>query len=194
MDLFSDNADVGRSTPLVYARLAHAQFRGLDSLDDIIHMTTMTPLELAQHIRGLESRGATMVTLSAMTDAHARKTGNEFGRIEKLSTINGVLNYRYSNAAAKVGQHEVQPRAWGSRWSHSIVEYRDSLYLSVLVNRSITHPLYYVQRNGMTVSIPAAQVAHLLPMRHERLPMVRDYRIDHIKQIRVNGERIRVTT
>lgn len=158
-------------------------------------MITMTPIELARYVHDIESRGTTMVTLSAMTDAKARKTDNPYGPVRKLNHINGTIGYSFANAVLKAhGVYEPQPRAWGYRWegSRSIVEHNGALYLSLLVRRSITHPLYYIKDGELTKTVPAAQVAHLLPIKHERLPQVRDYRLDNVLLLKINGQRIRV--
>lgn len=154
-------------------------------------MDTITQSQLADLLK--QTRGTTAISLYAMTDAKARKTGNPYGIVQKALSINGMIGYDYHRAATKADEmHVAKPRAWGER-DGCLVHHQGKTYVSLLVRRVLTSPLYYVQRDGMTVSVPASAVCDLLPMRRpETYPVVRDYCLDNVRVVRFNGKKMRV--
>lgn len=71
----------------------------------------------------LETKGSTVVTLTALTVPDYRKTGCPFkNNIQKLARVNGFLNWVYEDAVNrqrvrenKPANFEAEPRAWGTQ-------------------------------------------------------------------------------
>jgi hypothetical protein len=156
------------------------------------------PIHLTRHemvnlLIDRDRRGATPVTLSAITPAKARVW--EQGPLMKLSRVNAVMCFSYTRAMNRaLSEDEMKEafvahkRAWGSHVSPSVVEHKGSYYLNVMVRRSLA-TIYLTPRaeGGWTV-VPEAQIAHLLYPPDLRPVLTRDYRLDHVRAIRFNRE------
>ncbi len=153
-------------------------------------------------------KGALIVSLIAKTVPAMRKTGNPFfskqgkvwhPRCHKIAYINAIINWKYANAVnnqrAREGNEdyfEPEPRKWGKRIKGTAwVEHKGRMYLEVKVQRSLGHK--YFDNAGQ--EIPREQVEPWLPKRKEgarqevdRPVILRDYALDSITQIKVNGE------
>ena len=160
-------------------------------------------VSLGEFLATLESaRGARPVTFTATTDARLRKTGNPFGQVNKRSEVNGMVNWHYQNAVNRqraredsATDFEARPRKWGKRIPKSpFVVHKGALYLEVKVERSLNHR--YVTPDGRALT--DADVAPFLPKRSsnaahqgvEREIILRDYRVDHMDAISIDGERL----
>lgn len=153
---------------------------------------TIALSQLPQFFRDLERRGAVILSLAVMTDARARKAC-PYPDAKKLVLVNGVYNYRYSNALAKVSDAPVQPRAWGTRISGGLVEHKGRFYVSIHVRRAITSPIYYARNGDLLTQIDAAELAPFLPAPKAEVVKVRDYALDSLVAIKLDGQRFKVT-
>jgi hypothetical protein len=163
------------------------------------------PLPVLRHseLRELLSarRGAQIVTLTAVTDARLRKTGNPLAMpVLKVSRVNGIVNWNYQLAVVNqqlregsaAPEFQPEPRAWGTRIPDSpFVEHKGNLYLELKVERSLGHN--YRDSNGGLLD--AAVVQPFLPAKRsnaehqgvEREVVLRDYALSSIDQITVGG-------
>jgi len=171
-------------------------------------MKIVTEKQLKEVLKGI--KGARAITIVAHTDARCRKTGNPFAMpITKRSHVNGMINWIYANsvnnqrcredqpigADGEVEHFEAQPRRWGVRLKglpfveHEVTK---ALYLELKVQRSVDTPQYF-DANGKALT--AEQVAPFLPKRRksntqkvDRDIILRDYGLDKIEAVTVNGE------
>jgi hypothetical protein len=138
------------------------------------------------------------------------------GKVHKISHVNGVINWRYANAVnnqrAREGQptdeegnvehFEALPRKWGQRLQRDdgtvtpLVEHKGRHYLELKVERSLGHE--YRDESGEVV--PQDDIAPwLYPHRKsarqqtDKEIILRDYALDNIKQVRMDGELYEVT-
>jgi hypothetical protein len=138
---------------------------------------------LAQH------RGATFVGFTALTTPEGRKT--PFGVVKKLVKVNAVTGAYYDRALLKTAGREAQEeRAWGQHEDSLLVE--KTFYLPTQ-NPRYSRPLYLIESaNGKLTMVPADQVKPFLRQRPEVPVLKRDFRLDHICSLSLNGRRYRV--
>lgn len=158
-------------------------------------------VSLGEFIMTLETaRGARPVTFTATTDARLRS--NPFGQVNKRSRVNGMVNWNYQNSVNRqraredsTPDFEASPRKWGRRIPKSpFVIHKGQLYMEVKVERSLNHQ--YVATDGQPLS--DTDVAPFLPKRNsnkrhqgvEREVILRDYRVDHLDAITIDGEQL----
>ncbi|MHC4315220.1 MAG: hypothetical protein ACYSW3_22475 [Planctomycetota bacterium] len=182
-------------------------------------MNIITVAALIQLITDAATSGrATIVTILATTDPKVKKgskrgqpAANRFyGRTEKRSVVNGIVNWKYSNAVnnQRAREHEGDistlehfepaPRKWGVRLEGlPFVEHKDKLYLELKVQRSLGHE-YYATDTGEL--LPTDEVEQCLPVRKassrqgvEKEVILRDYDVNSITGIRIGGEEYTVS-
>ncbi len=160
----------------------------------------MTPSELIVRLSAI--RGACPVTIETRTVPTMRKTGNPYaGNVVKLSRVNGMVGWHY---AASVNAQRVReggsadfdavPRKWGERVASTpFVVHNGRVYLELKVERSLGHEYQTVA--GQPVPVDA--LAPFLPAQRpdngrqgvEREVVLRDYAIDSIAAVTLNGQR-----
>jgi hypothetical protein len=159
---------------------------------------------------------ATAFGATTLTDARALKTGNPFGTIRKLVKINGMLGTDHAAAVerqrAREGvadqeTYESKGRTWGERIGPALVQKGSEYYLSTQLNP--THhpkPLYLIEKQVGTkprLSVVSKDlVAPWLPPDRtareaaaqgvERPVIHRDYRLDSLVTLSLNGRRYRI--
>lgn len=165
----------------------------------------VTPEELKDLL--MSRKGANFVSFESETDARLRKTGNPFGEVRKTSKVNGMINWVYANAVnrqrsregqpvgedGEVEHFEPKPRKWGTRIKGTpFVENNGKLYVEIKVERTLSKPTY---RDADGNVLTAEQVAPFLPKRKknarqgvDKEVILRDYSMDNIRRIKVNGE------
>jgi hypothetical protein len=94
---------------------------------------------------------ATPFSATTLTNAGAKKGGNELGEVYKLTRINGMTGAIYSNAILKQQSREgieqpsfvAQPRSWGVRIAPALVEHKGDHFLPAQLNPTLkpTDPL-----------------------------------------------------
>lgn len=170
-------------------------------------MQTITPTQLAQRLAALNH--AAPFVLSAFINARARKTGNPFGDIFKLSRVWGFTGFDYE---ASVNRQQVregndapdfqaQARKWGIRIAPCLVENAGKLYLVAKVQRCAS-PLYFAKQGGFWRWLARETVAPFLPEYKsaaiaqgvDKEVIYRNYALANLRQISVNGERYRVVS
>lgn len=143
-------------------------------------------------------RGCQFITMTCRTVPAMNKRGNPlFGRLEKLATVNGAINWNYTNAVNNRRRREgvtpnftAEPRVWGVRLPGlPFVEYKGKLYLELKVERSVEY--VYLVDGKIT---PKEKVTPYLIQstgnpRQDLIKevMLRDYALETIEQIKVGG-------
>ena len=166
---------------------------------------TITCDELKQKLETI--KGATFATLVTRTKTKARKTGNPFGDIFKVSCINVCLNHHYGNAVNRQqvreggeGDFEVSPRKWGHRIpGTTMVEHNGAYYIEVKIEKMLGHQ--YETGSGEVLSDEV--VAPFLPPSRleeqaeaqgvEKAVILRDYNLSSVRAITVKGETYNIT-
>ncbi len=154
-------------------------------------------------------RGASFVTISALTDARARKTGNPFLAILKLSKVNGTINANYENSVnrqlAREGKEQLtftaKPRAWGQRIEGTpLVEHKGKYYLSILP-RHARKPFFFGKTaEGFLKQVAKSAIESFLPPVRssaeaqgvDKEVVTRDFSLESIGAIAIDGEQFRV--
>lgn len=152
----------------------------------------------------------TEVTIVSRTEPAMRKTGNPFiGKLFKLSTVHGEINWHYAKEVNKqrnreggfefvdgvptvkeVEKFEAHPRKWGTRLKDSpFVEHKGNFYLEMKVND--TQPPQYRDHNNRPVEGEQLEKAKKFFSKRstssrqgvEKKIVLRDYRFDRVTAI-----------
>lgn len=152
-------------------------------------------------------KGASAINISALVDTGARKTGNPFAEVLKLSKVNGMTGTDYENGVNNQQMREgnaptfvVSPRKWGVRISPALVEHKGRKYLSFRPLNT-TRPTFFArQSSGVLLQVSKETVAKFLPAQKSSAPaqgvqkeiFYRDYALDSITSLSIGGEKYRV--
>ena len=177
-------------------------------------MQTITRTDLRDSL--LARRGASAVSIVSHTEPRFRKKldgqpNPYLGEVFKVSHVNGMINWRYANAvnnqryredqpqddAGNVEHFEALPRKWGKRLSRPdgtitpLVEHKGNYYLEMKVERSLGHQ--YRGQDGTVHADEIIQPWLLARSKSKRQQtdkeiILRDYALDSIQQIRLDGE------
>lgn len=140
------------------------------------------------------------IGMTTVTEPQLRKKHNPFfGCVAKLTRVNGWLNCRYAPAVNRQrireyrkATFEALPRSWGNRIQRtSLIEHNDLLYLDVKVQAR--HVVYIDTRTRQ--EIPWQQIKPFVrpPQKIKRQQLnrdviLRDYHVENIAELRINGE------
>lgn len=152
-------------------------------------MNTLTKPELIERLRAI--KGATFVTVETETMPKATKP------VVKRSKVNGMVGANYTNSVNNQRDREglernfkANPRIWGQNVDPFFVELKNKKYLKLKVEKTEL-PQYFL--NGQRLSQEAAE--KLLAKKSdsnrqgvERPVIVRNYSVDNIVRITMNGE------
>jgi hypothetical protein len=168
-------------------------------------MKTIDLQKLRELLAGVNC--ARPINISALVDARARKTGNPFAAISKLSVVNGFTGFDYeSSVNRQLGREEketdfsAQARKWGVRVSPALVENHGDFYLVLKVERT-RKPVYLTKRNPAMpwLITPKETVAPYLPPSRPALNqgtdkeiVYRNYKLENLVSVSLNGERYRI--
>jgi hypothetical protein len=171
---------------------------------------TLTHSQLVSLISSI--RGAAPIGLETVTEAKVRKTGNPFKGIYKECRVVGWVGVRYGDSVNREmtrqgidGKFEVEPRPWG-QWlvPNKIAEHKGNLYLRTQSTpgtrkRQPAKVLRYRDETGrflareeiapflVEASASKKQAEAGLIDKSDQI-MVREYKFDSIKKIRVGGK------
>lgn len=167
-------------------------------------METITKQELRDMLLNAR-RGANIVSIETETTPRMRKTDNPYaGRLVKQSKINGMINWYYENAVnnqrereGKNADFEAKPRRWGSRIHGTpLVEHKGKYYLELKVENR--YGKTYIDDQGNEV--PQEEIDEFLYNSSssrqgvEDEVILRDYKLDSIKAIKMNGKKYKVAS
>lgn len=154
-------------------------------------------------------KGAAPVTLSAMTDTKARKTGNPYKAIYKFAVVNGMIGVNYENAVnrqqvregAVEGTFEAQSRQWGEQINKSLVVNGDKYYISIVNPKSCkAKPRYYGQRTDGSLVRISSEIAKQFIPEHKKATnqgtdkeiVFRNYSLGNIRTVAIGGKKYRI--
>lgn len=180
-------------------------------------MTTINKTELETMLRGLNRPLiATLLTDvepgMVKKDRDTKEPNPYLGRVRKRSRVNGVIGaWNYGNAVnnQRVRESDAQtveeveavpefvplPRAWGERLTGTaLVHHKGQHYVEVKVERAI-ETVYVIDGEEATPE-QIADLRRFLDKRDnegqrqevEKVIILRDYKLDSIKGVRVHGE------
>lgn len=179
-------------------------------------MQTITRNELREQLQS--RKGAAMVSIVSITEpawrAKHAETGEpnpHRGEVHKVAHVNGVINWRYANAVnnqrmregqptddeGNVEHFEALPRKWGVRISRDdgtitpLVEHKGRHYLELKVERSLGHEYRDDEGNvydDATIHPWLRKRSKSKRQQTDREIILRDYALDSIDQIRMDGE------
>lgn len=150
--------------------------------------------------------GATPATIVAETEPKMNKTGNPyFGQVTKLTTANVFINFNYENsvnrARAKEGveeKFEAHARKWGERIPGTpLIMNKGTFYLEVrFLSEDKTKSAYLhngeiIEKSLLEQWMPSknnASIAATQGLDEDSIIIMRDYKLDTIKEIRFAGE------
>jgi len=163
-------------------------------------MKHLTITQLKDMLRA--QKGATPVTIEALTDARARKTDNPFDKIFKLSTVNGFTGFDYE---ASVNRQQVregndptfeaQDRSWGTNLNNVLVELKGKFYIAIRPLNSVMKPIYFGEKNGKLNPVEKKDIEKFLPapvintnQGTDKEIVYRNYSLESLRKITIKGE------
>jgi hypothetical protein len=166
---------------------------------------TINQTQLAEILRSV--KGATPLTISALVDARARKTGNPFAKVLKLSKVNGMTGADYEKSVNRQLDREgkgqlsftANERKWGERIGPALVEKEGKLYLVIHPQRTAS-PVYFGQNPGKLLKAVAKEtIAAFLPAPKpaanqgtDKEIVYRNYSLENITALSLGGKTYRV--
>lgn len=161
--------------------------------------------DLVEFLLNAPSR-ASFVTFRSRTTPRMRKTVNPYWdadnrewNIEKVSVVNGIINFIYANSVENqreregldLEEFEPQPRMWGERIPDTpLVEHKGNYYLEVKVENVLE--TVYVDSGGNVVD--REEIEEFLysssqpsTQKTEKEIILRDYKIQNLEQINMYG-------
>lgn len=148
------------------------------------------------------------VGFTALTVPDMRKKGNpHFGHTVKITRVNGVINWRYSSAVKKQLEREGKtdpfqalPRTWGQRINNCplVCHITDDDGPQFYLETKMEKRSWEYWDTDTQLLIPEAEIKPYIkpdaPSRQgtAREVMLRDYRLDHLAELRMDGQDYRV--
>jgi hypothetical protein len=167
----------------------------------VFQQRTMSLASLIENLS--QNKGARIVTLITKTQPRLTK-GHNLGEVFKVSRVNVVINFNYSNSVNRQMGREgmeqdfvAQPRKWGVRIAGTpFVSHNDKLYLEAKIEKSLDHR--YEDEKGDVID--SAKVTPFLPasrkpftQTQEKEIMLRDYDMNNIIGITMDNETYLIT-
>jgi hypothetical protein len=162
----------------------------------VFQQRTMSLSALIENLK--VNKGARIVTIVTKTQPRLTK-GHNLGEVFKVSRVNVVVNFSYSNSVNRQMGREgleqdfvAQPRKWGIRIAGTpFVEHNGNLYLEAKIEKSLDYR--YEDAKGSEIDI--ALVNPFLPaarkpstQTQEKEIMLRDYNMSNVVGITMDGE------
>lgn len=152
--------------------------------------------ELLQFLRTIDGGKATFISLLSVTKQELRKTGNPYRdtQIYKISKVVGQINFNYENKVHKQDKsYEVGERPWGKKsndqFNGTLVDYKEWDYLTIAITQVVYKPkftdgLKLIDKDKIQAFIPLKKKSYV----EAELGIVyRNYRLDSIRKVKVNG-------
>lgn len=150
-------------------------------------------------------KGNSFVGLTTITEAAQVK--NPYGKIQKLSRHLVNVGFSYENAVNNQAKREnvhvkfkPHARVWGEHETQSLITHKNSYYLEAKPEKSLGYKYFYYDSTGKVRLLTKEQVAPFLKQSKkpstqdflEKEIRVRDYKLESIRKINVNGEKLTV--
>ena len=166
-------------------------------------MKTITLNQLADLLRNVTH--AQPIGFVALIDAKARKTGNPFGTVLKLSKVQAFTGFDYERSVNRQLEREgsqlsftAKERSWGERISPALAENHGKLYLVAKVENT-RKPVYLVKTAFGLLPIAKALVSPFLPVSKpasnqgtDKEIVYRNYSLENIVSLSMGGEKYRI--
>lgn len=165
-------------------------------------MKSITRSELLDLIR--TRKGSCPITILANTDARSlakhrdTKEANPYRGCRKIARVNGFINFTYENSVNNQRKREgltpdfkAEERKWGSHEESDhvgcIVEHNGKFYLSIKGERVLER---YFEYDGKRVELDSGFLPKPKPLNQgvDKEVVYRNYAIDSIKSIKIDGE------
>lgn len=165
-------------------------------------MLKLTNTQFVNRLKRID--GCTFVSLRAVVRPTMRTTGNPYaGRVLKVVSAAGVLNFRYSRVVnlqrireARPADFVAKPRQWGEHLNdRPIIRHVDdagrvSYYLDIKI-QSRTDQFRLIDSGAVVTRDQLEEWLPAYPKTRQELTKkvaMRDFRIEHIAELRINGE------
>jgi len=160
-------------------------------------MQTITRSSLAAVLATVS--GATFATIETRTQVRLKKTW-QGGAVEKESRVNVTLNANYEKSVnrqlgreGKDTDFEAMPRQWGNRVPHTpLVTHNGKFYLECKVEKSFNSTYYMDGQEIDKAMVEPHFYASSSRQGTDKEIIVRDYSLDSIVRINLNGNSYRV--
>lgn len=168
-------------------------------------MKTINQFQLAEILRNV--KGAKPITISALVDAKARKTGNPFREILKFSRVNGFTGANYEASVNRqqgregsVPAFEARERSWGERVAPALVVNKGKLYL-VIQPQKTAQPVFFGRNDqGVLMQVRKSVIEKFLPAKRSSAEaqgvskeiVYRNYSLENITSLSIDGEKYRI--
>ena len=117
-------------------------------------------------------KGAMPVTIEAMVKVKARKTGNPYDEIYKLSTVNGFTGFDYEASVNRQLVKEDKPqnfvadeRKWGENLNNILVKKGEIYYIRIRPIKT-TDPIYFAKVGEKLERVEKSQIEAFLPPKY----------------------------
>lgn len=206
-------SDFHQSMQIYYALTVSNSRESLDivrwgSQSQNMKTQTINQAQLAEILGNV--KGATPITISALVSARARKTGNPYKDVLKLSKVNGMTGANYEASVNRqqmreghAATFEVKARSWGERIGPALVkgtkEDPEKLF-AVIQIQSSAEPIYFGQQSsGRLLHVAKSKIADFLPEHTrtgnqgtEKEIVYRNYALENIAALSIGGKKYRV--
>jgi archaeosine-15-forming tRNA-guanine transglycosylase len=155
------------------------------------------------------NNGATFVTFTAKTSPRMRKTNNPFNGVQKISRINGMLNFHYDNAVLRRLEKEgksAEDFTKGESWHMPVMN--DGKLTPLCVKKTDPNAFYlrfmllnilstdYVMPDGRVIASsdldPFMQKSDYSNQGLDKPVLFLTYSLDSIEEITIGGETYKV--
>lgn len=146
----------------------------------------------------IEHKGANIISFRSTTEPKVKKTA-PFINLRKGSHVNGIIGFNYSNSVnnqrlreGNEEKFEAHPRAWGERIGTSpVIEHKGQYYLEIKVEKTLTNPEYFDDNGPVEAEAVKPHLYARSPSKRQETDkeiILRDYKLESLDQIRINGK------
>lgn len=153
-------------------------------------------MELVRALMQLTS--ATPATFVAITEVKLNKSNPYFGRIQKKQRSNVFVNFDYENSInkalikeGKTPDFKAKPRAWGNRIPNTpLILHKNQYYLEARFLKHEPTVEYFLDGDAIEKEMIEDHLPQVKESKQHGLEeaiIIRDFKIDSIHEITVNG-------
>jgi len=157
---------------------------------------SVNKMELVRALMQLTS--ATPATFVAITEVKLNKSNPYFGRIQKKQRSNVFVNFDYENSInkalikeGKTPDFKAKPRAWGNRIPNTpLILHKNQYYLEARFLKHEPTVEYFLDGDAIEKEMIEDHLPKVTESKQHGLEeaiIIRDFKIDSIHEITVNG-------
>lgn len=163
-------------------------------------MKNITKSDLIALLVASADHGATMLGITYQAPVKLKKTGNPYvdKLVTKTTSLSGMINFDYESGInrqqikeGKEPSFVAGERAWGEHVTQGVVEHNNEYSIMMRVLNSPSEVVYMIDGEKVEKSV----IEDFLPAKKEHnagnldeAQIIRSYKVDRIKTIRINGE------